>query len=46
MNLQESPIWPQKADGDGGPYDMIHTENFVLVDKSKTHSRILRRNRS
>lgn len=22
-----------KSDGDGGPYDMIHTENFVLVDK-------------
>ena len=21
-----------KSDGDGGPYDMIHTENFVLVD--------------
>lgn len=24
-----------KEDGDGGPYDMIHTENFVLVDKKK-----------
>ncbi len=24
-----------KTDGDGGPYDMIHTENFVLVDKQK-----------
>ncbi|MGS2739740.1 SCO family protein [Sinomicrobium sp. M5D2P17] len=22
-------------DGDGGPYDMIHTENFILVDKKK-----------
>lgn len=22
-----------KTDGDGGPYDMIHTENFVLIDK-------------
>lgn len=22
-----------KTDGDGGPYDMIHTENFILVDK-------------
>lgn len=22
-----------KSDGDGGPFDMIHTENFVLVDK-------------
>lgn len=24
-----------KNDGDGGKYDMIHTENFVLVDKEK-----------
>ncbi len=24
-----------KSDGDGGPYDMIHTENFVLVDKKR-----------
>ncbi|MGY5845863.1 SCO family protein [Salegentibacter sp. HM20] len=24
-----------KSDGDGGPYDMIHTENFVLVDKQQ-----------
>ncbi len=24
-----------KDDGDGGPYDMIHTENFVLIDKQK-----------
>lgn len=24
-----------KNDGDGGPYDMIHTENFILVDKEK-----------
>lgn len=22
-----------KSDGDGGPFDMIHTENFILVDK-------------
>lgn len=22
-----------KSDGDGGPYDMIHTENFMLIDK-------------
>lgn len=21
-----------KNDGDGGPFDMIHTENFILVD--------------
>ena len=24
-----------KDDGDGGPYDMIHTENFILVDPEK-----------
>ena len=24
-----------KNDGDGGKYDMIHTENFVLIDKEK-----------
>ncbi|WP_103068813.1 SCO family protein [Aquimarina sediminis] len=24
-----------KSDGDGGPYDMVHTENFILVDKQK-----------
>lgn len=24
-----------KSQGDGGPYDMIHTENFVLVDTKK-----------
>lgn len=24
-----------KNDGDGGPFDMIHTENFVLVDPQK-----------
>ena len=24
-----------KEDGDGGPHDMIHTENFVLVDPNK-----------
>ncbi|MDG3582734.1 MULTISPECIES: SCO family protein [Galbibacter] len=24
-----------KTVGDGGPFDMIHTENFVLVDKKK-----------
>lgn len=24
-----------KSDGDGGPYDMVHTENFILVDKKK-----------
>lgn len=24
-----------KTDGDGGDYDMIHTENFILVDKER-----------
>ncbi|MEP3372875.1 MAG: SCO family protein [Maribacter dokdonensis] len=24
-----------KTNGDGGPFDMIHTENFILVDKDK-----------
>ncbi|QWX83842.1 SCO family protein [Cellulophaga sp. HaHaR_3_176] len=24
-----------KTDGDGGPFDMIHTENFMLVDKNR-----------
>lgn len=24
-----------KSNGDGGKYDMIHTENFVLIDKQK-----------
>ena len=24
-----------KEDGDGGPFDMIHTENFILVDPEK-----------
>lgn len=24
-----------KNDGDGGPFDMVHTENFILVDKEK-----------
>ena len=24
-----------KNDGDGGPFDMIHTENFILVDKEQ-----------
>ncbi len=23
------------TDGDGGPFDMIHTENFILVDKER-----------
>ncbi len=24
-----------KDDGDGGPFDMIHTENFILIDKER-----------
>ena len=24
-----------KDNGDGGPYDMIHTENFILIDPEK-----------
>ena len=24
-----------KEQGDGGPYDMIHTENFMLIDKER-----------
>ena len=24
-----------KRDGDGGPFDMIHTENFILVDPDR-----------
>ncbi|SIQ10078.1 SCO family protein [Maribacter ulvicola] len=24
-----------KTDGDGGPFDMIHTENFILVDEKR-----------
>ena len=24
-----------KNDGDGGKYDMIHTENFMLIDKKR-----------
>lgn len=24
-----------ETDGDGGPYDMVHTENFILVDTKK-----------
>lgn len=24
-----------KTDGDGGPFDMIHTENFMLIDKKR-----------
>lgn len=34
-NLARKSYLAVKTDGDGGPYDMIHTENFILVDKKK-----------
>ncbi len=34
-NLARKSYLVAKDDGDGGPYDMIHTENFVLVDKKR-----------
>lgn len=34
-DLARKSYLASKTDGDGGPYDMIHTENFVLVDKSQ-----------
>lgn len=34
-NLARKSYLATKTDGDGGPYDMIHTENFVLIDKEK-----------
>lgn len=34
-DLARKSYLASKSNGDGGPYDMIHTENFVLVDKEK-----------
>ncbi|MFZ0490419.1 MAG: SCO family protein [Salegentibacter sp.] len=34
-NLARKSYLATKTTGDGGPYDMIHTENFVLVDKDR-----------
>lgn len=34
-DLARKSYLASKTNGDGGPYDMIHTENFVLVDKEK-----------
>lgn len=34
-NLARKSYLASKSNGDGGPYDMIHTENFVLVDKKQ-----------
>lgn len=33
--LARKSYFVAKEDGDGGPHDMIHTENFVLVDPEK-----------
>ena len=34
-NLARKSYLAVKTDGEGGPFDMIHTENFILVDKKK-----------
>ena len=34
-SLARKSYFVVKDDGDGGPHDMIHTENFVLVDPDK-----------
>jgi len=34
-DLARKSYFTTKTEGDGGKYDMIHTENFVLVDKEK-----------
>lgn len=34
-DLARKSYLASKSDGNGGPYDVIHTENFVLVDKEK-----------
>jgi protein SCO1/2 len=34
-NLARKSYLAVKTDGDGGPFDMIHTENFILVDKER-----------
>ena len=31
-NLARKSYFAVLNDGDGGPYDMIHTENFILID--------------
>ena len=33
--LARKSYFVAKEDGDGGPHDMIHTENFVLIDPDK-----------
>jgi protein SCO1/2 len=34
-NLARKSYLAVKEDGDGGPLDMIHTENFMLIDKER-----------
>ncbi|MCF6294952.1 MAG: SCO family protein [Flavobacteriaceae bacterium] len=34
-NLARKSYLAVKDDGDGGPFDMIHTENFMLIDKKR-----------
>lgn len=34
-DLARKSYLASKSDGDAGPFDLIHTENFVLVDKKK-----------
>jgi len=34
-NLARKSYFATKSKGDGGEYDMVHTENFVLVDKRR-----------
>ena len=34
-NLARTSYLVAKTNGDGGKYDMIHTENFVLVDSRR-----------
>ncbi len=34
-NLARASYLAVQEDGDGGPYDMIHTENFILIDPEK-----------
>lgn len=34
-DLARKSYLASKSDGDGGAYDVIHTENFVLIDKDK-----------
>ena len=34
-NLARRSYLAVKTNGDGGPYDMIHTENFMLIDKER-----------